>query len=218
MAEFGTAVAVTAAWYHLLRSTDNSRHERAHEILAGIFIGFGLLWKVSFPLFVAGPFCYVLARKLGSIRRPDWRRALVSVLLMVLTAFVIAGPFYVMRIRPLLEFVAYNSSPSPSLEPFTLGPLFSPATVLKYWLTLVNLGASAYFFLLFIGLTVARALLKRHPIPLQYRTYFFACAIPPFLVLSLHQLKEPRHLFPVFALFAIALAAMCSRSRSHSVQ
>src|SRR5438445_548639 len=48
MSEFGVTVAVTACLYHLLRS-DGFRI-RGHAILAGLFCGWGMLWKISFPV------------------------------------------------------------------------------------------------------------------------------------------------------------------------
>ena len=53
MAEFGTTVAVIACIYHLLRS--DAFRIRNHVLLFGACFGWGLLWKISFPVFVAGP-------------------------------------------------------------------------------------------------------------------------------------------------------------------
>ncbi len=65
MAEFGLAVAAVAAQYHVFRSAEARGEDVRHAILAGAFIGWGLLWKVSLPVFVAGPLCYFLVRTLA---------------------------------------------------------------------------------------------------------------------------------------------------------
>ena len=74
MAEFGLAVATLAAQYHLFRSAEARGARLGHAILAGAFIGWGLLWKVSLPVFVAGPLCYLLVRIVLEWRGPDGSR------------------------------------------------------------------------------------------------------------------------------------------------
>jgi len=126
MAEFGLAVAVVATHYHLLRSTKASSWRAWHAALAGTFIGWAMLWKISAPVFVAGPLCYVLVRSLAEAKDAQ-RQSYLRILLWIAAAgLVVAGPFYFLRLGSLWDFVVYNSSPEPSIEQFSLGPVFSP--------------------------------------------------------------------------------------------
>ena len=212
MAEFGLAVAVVASQYHLLRCIDGGRSSIKHGVLAGTFIGWGMLWKVSAPVFVAGPLCYLLARQLGRDERPDRRSSLRLLAVIAVVATAIAGPFYLLRMRTLWNFVVYNSTPSASLEQFSLGPVFSPVTVFRYGLALINFGTSAYFFILFAALAILQLRHRRWPVPKMETWFVASCAIVPVLFFSFQYLKEPRHLFPAFAMAGIVIAALLQAS------
>ena len=84
MAEFGTTLAVTACLYHLVRS-DGFRI-RKHVLLAGLFFGWGMLWKISFPIFLIGPMMYVVICRA--------RNRIGNLGLFGATVLLVAGPFY----------------------------------------------------------------------------------------------------------------------------
>lgn len=210
MAEFGLAVAVVAAQYHLLRASEGEPWFRRHAVAAGVAIGWAMLWKVSAPVFVAAPVLYVAARLLRS--HPDGRRrAAQALLLTVAAATLVAGPFYLLRWRALWAFVAYNSAPHPALEPFALGPPFSPVTILRYWHRLVDTGLSPYFGLLAAGLVLLALRGSGWRLPRASRWFLACCALPPLLFFSLQYLKEPRHLYPAFPVAGILLAGLLER-------
>jgi hypothetical protein len=212
MAEFGLAVAVVAAQYHLYRCAHPGPSRAAHAMLAGAFIGLGLLWKVSLPVFVVGPVCYLLVRtwRFRSDRlRPSQGRV---ILLMAAAAACVAGPFYVLRSAPLWGFVLYNSSPSAELERFALGPVLSAGTVLKYWTVLAHAGTSPYFFVLGAALLGMQVVRRKWPLPPASTWFVASCAVVPLVFFSFQYLKEPRHLFPAFAMFGILVAAMLTDS------
>jgi Dolichyl-phosphate-mannose-protein mannosyltransferase len=213
MAEFGLGVAAIASQYHLFRCAEAKSRSVRQGILAGAFIGWGLLWKVSFPVFVAGPLCHLLFRYIRAWKDPAQRSSIVLTLAAIAAvALAVAGPFYFLRIRSLLEFVIYNSSASASLEQFSLGPVLSPITVVKYWVALVNFGSSAYFFLLFAGFTTFQLVHRKSPLPRSGMLAVGLCGIIPLIFFSLQYLKEPRHLFPAFAMFGIVIAALLQDS------
>jgi hypothetical protein len=208
MAEFGLGVAAVAAQYHLFRCAETGRSSVRHGVLAGAFIGWGLLWKISFPVFVAGPLCYVLVRNIGAWKDPARRSGIVASSVIAVAALVVAGPFYFLRLRALWGFAVYNSFPSASLEQFSLGPVFSPVTVLKYWAAVVNIGTSGYFFLMFAALATLQLLRRKWPLSKSGTRVLVTCGIVPLIVFSFQYLKEPRHLFPAFAIFGIVIAAL----------
>ena len=208
MADFGLATAAIAAQYHLLRCGEAGSRWSRHAILAGAFIGWGLLWKISLPVFVAGPLCYVLVRHFALSKRHDLRSVVVAISLIAVTAAAVAGPFYLLRIRALWDFVLYNSSPNTSLEQFALGPVLSPLTVLRYFGALANSGVSAYFALLGAAIATVQLMRRRWPTS-WWETWFIAsCLAIPVAFFSFQYLKEPRHVFPAFAMIGIVIAAL----------
>jgi hypothetical protein len=207
MAEFGLGVAAIAAQYHLFRCAENDHQARRHGLLAGAFIGWGLLWKVSFPVFVAGPLCYLLVRNVAVLRRRV-RYAAKAVLPIAGACLLVAGPFYLLRYKALWDFAAYNSSFNASIEPYSLGPVLSPDTVLKYWAVLVNIGTSAYWFFVLAALAAMQLLRLKWPLSHAGTWLLGLCGILPLVFFSFQYLKEPRHLFPAFAIFGIAVAAL----------
>jgi 4-amino-4-deoxy-L-arabinose transferase-like glycosyltransferase len=208
MADFGLAVAVVASHYHLLRCTKASARRGWHAILAGTFIGWGMLWKISAPVFVVGPLCYVLVRSLADAKDSQ-RQSNPRILLWIAAAgLVVAGPFYFWRIGSLWDFVFYSSRPEPSIEQFSLGPVFSPATVLKYWLTLIDFGISGYFAIVLAGLVIAQLVRRERKLPLFETWFLAACGLPPLVFFTFQYLKEPRHLFAAFATLGILIAAL----------
>jgi hypothetical protein len=212
MAEFGLAVATIAAQYHVFRAAEARGEGLRHAILAGAFIGWGLLWKVSFPVFVAGPLCYFIFRTLARSSGPVPPLALRRLLLIGCVALIVAGPFYFLRGRELWGFVLFNSTPSASLEQFSLGPILSPATVLNYWVALVNIGTSGYFFIVGAGLTLAQIFRRRWPAPLPATWFLASCALVPLIFFSFQYLKEPRHLFPAFPVVGVLIALLLEDS------
>ena len=212
MADFGLAVAVVASHFHLLRCTTASRWRGWHAVLAGTFIGWGMLWKISAPVFVVGPLCYVLVRSLADAKdraRAPQRQSNPRILLWTAVAsLVVAGPFYFWRIDSLWDFVAFNSRPEPSIEQFSLGPVFSSATVLKYWVTLINFGISGYFAIVLAGLAIAQLVRRERRLPLFDTWFLAACGLPPLVFFTFQYLKEPRHLFPAFATLGILIGAL----------
>ena len=207
MAEFGLGVAAIAAQYHLFRCAETKVGAGRHGVLAGAFIGWGLLWKISFPVFVVGPLCYVLIRNIGVLKTPVrcWAKFALP---LIAAACLVAGPFYFLRYKALWDFATYNSSFSTSLEPYSLGRVLSPVTVLKYWEVVINIGTSAYLFLVFAALTAVQLLRRKWPLS-RFGTWVVgSCGILPLVFFSFQYLKEPRHLFPAFAIFGIAIAAL----------
>ena len=208
MIEFGLGVATVASQYHLFRCASSPSQCRKHAILAGAYVGWGLLWKVSFPIFVAGPIGYLFFRYFRLRGDPAFRSCAQALPLFAIMVSIVAGPFYLYRIGALWEFFIFNSTPNPLLEQFSLGPVFSPVTVLKYWAAVINAGTSAYLFIVFVALGVLQLRRRKFPIPAPERWFIASCTLIPLAVLSFHQLKEPRHLFPAFAAFGIIAGAM----------
>jgi 4-amino-4-deoxy-L-arabinose transferase-like glycosyltransferase len=198
MSEFGTTVAVTACLYHLLRS-DGFRI-RGHAIVAGFFFGWGMLWKISFPIFVIGPALFLGMRRL--------RRHPGGVAWFGAAALLAAGPFYLIGGREVLRFVRLAAADTQYTNQWSLGPVFSVRTVMLYWLNLVNDGISAYLFALIVVL-VAVYVVRRGHLFLKGAPWFLGTwLIPSLLFFSFQVLKEGRHLLPALPAIGIAGAAL----------
>ncbi len=196
MTEFGTAVAVVAALYHLLQS--DGLRVRRHVVALGLFLAWGLLWKVSFPLFVAGPIAYVLIR-----RRP----ALRNLFLLAAIVAILAGPFYVRSGRWVMSF-ALLATGADAGQPWSLGPVFSLRTLVRYWFASVNFGISAYFFVLLAVFSVFYLFRSDRKLSPDGRWFLFAWFVPPFLFLSFQVLKEIRHLLPAYPALGMVMGAL----------
>ena len=198
MAEFGTAVATMACLYHLLRS-DGFRI-RKHVILSGAFFGWGLLWKISFLVFLTGPFVYVF---LASSRS---RRVVDNLMLFGATVLLTAGPFYAIGGREVVRFARMAAQSSDYTELWSLGPVLSPKTVMLYWLNVVNFGFSFYLFLLFVLLVAFYVVKPAVRVPGRALWVLVPWMGLPLLFFSFQVLKEVRHLLPALPVFGICVA------------
>jgi 4-amino-4-deoxy-L-arabinose transferase-like glycosyltransferase len=198
MSEFGVTVAVTACLYHLLRS-DGFRIQ-GHAIRAGLFFGWGMLWKISFPVFVIGPALYLGVRQL--------RQHAGGIALFAAAALVVAGPFYVLGGRMVIHFARFSATDNHYNEQWSLGPVFSTGTVTRYWLNLVNDGISAYLFFVLLVLVVIYVI-RATPVFRKGVLWFHGTwLIPPLLFFSFQVLKEGRHLLPALPVIGIVGAGL----------
>jgi hypothetical protein len=203
LAEFGTAVATVACLYHLVVSEEF--RVRKHVLLLGAFLGWGLLWKILFPLFVTVPMLYVLIRRVRSLK-PEEAGALMRNLALLLAAVgVIAGPFYVVSYQPVLSFMLFSASENGATEMVSLGPVFSPSTLFRYWFLIINHGISVYFFLLLFAFSLLYIALGKKIFPPQARWFLAAWFPLPFLVGSFSIMKELRYMFAIYPVFGIII-------------
>jgi 4-amino-4-deoxy-L-arabinose transferase-like glycosyltransferase len=198
LAEFGIAFAVVGFLYHLRKAEGFTRS--GHAIAAGFFLGCGFLWKVTFPIFVGGAIVLVLIRSRHRLPARGLTLAFLSML-------VVAGPFYATSWLPVVAFTVFAGNPD-NQRLWGLGPVFSPVTVARYWLLVVNWGLTPYFFGLFLVSSVwcfARGQLARLT---RDNAFLLAAFCPAFVLLTFHPLKEVRHLLPALPLIAIIAAAL----------
>jgi hypothetical protein len=198
LSEFGIAVAVVGCLYHLRRC--QAFKHAGHAMALGFFVGWGLLWKVTFPIFVAGAIALVLIRS----RRPLPARGLR---LSLLTMLVVAGPFYARSWIPVVAFTLFAGGLE-NQRLWGLGPVFSPATIARYWLLLINWGITPYFFGLLLLSSLACLWRKRIARVARDTPFLLASFLPAFVLFTFHPLKEVRHLFPALPILGIAITAL----------
>jgi 4-amino-4-deoxy-L-arabinose transferase-like glycosyltransferase len=198
MSEFGTTVAVTACLYHLLRS-DGFRNRR-HAVIAGLFFGWGMLWKISFPIFVIGPALFLRMRRL--------RHHAGGVAWFAAAALLVAGPFYLVGGREVIRFARSSAAGTQYNNQWSLGPVFSLRTAMLYWLNLINDGISAYLFALIVVLVATYVVRRGYLFRKGVGWFLGSWIIPPLLFFSFQVLKEGRHLLPALPAIGIAGAAL----------
>ena len=210
MSEFGLTVALTASLYHLIKS--EGFRVAKHALLFGLWAGVGLLFKVLFILFMAGPLGYVLVRGWRAGPSSEGARRRRHLLLPLLATALVAGPFYFKSGPAVLRLAMLTAHDGEFARRWGMGPAHSPRTVVRYWVRTINFGLSVYFaallaFLLLLGLRRRRPSLSR-PAGLFLGAWFLF----PFLVGTFAVVKDYRHMLPIYPVLGIWTAARLAGS------
>jgi hypothetical protein len=177
-----TATVAVAIWL-LLASHD--LEDRRPVVLFGITCGFGLLLKVSFPLFVALPFAHALWRS---------RRRAKALLTAAVPCLLLALPWYLVNGRRTLRNAieaGYGDS-----------AIVQGADALLYLRRIVHEGISVYYVA--AALLAAIVIAVRKPRSLAPLTPVLLWAAP-FVVFLLGGNKDIRYVAPLLPAFALAL-------------
>ncbi len=188
MAEYGLA-ALVLAWMCLLAASQ--RLERTGVNLAlGVVLGLGLLMKVLFPAFIAGPLAVMLWKRRRGLLQP-----LVAI---AVPAALLAGPWYARNLSALLPF-AWHSAFGEVAGDYTAGGLA------PWLLLLVNQGMSFQY-------AAALAVLGAAALALNWRRISLgderALALAAWLLLPLAALVAGRNQLLRFALPLLPVPAI----------
>ncbi|HEY1496238.1 MAG TPA: glycosyltransferase family 39 protein [Candidatus Solibacter sp.] len=134
MAEYVLTALVAAAVCALVES---------EFLWFGVLSGFGLLLKVSYPLFVLPVFLYVWSKSAQRVR---------TLLLAAIPCLAIALPWYVGHLRPTLANALDAGFGAPAAIQGT-GPIFAIHTIALYLSHVAANGISYYFLFLALVLT-----------------------------------------------------------------
>ena len=184
----------------------------------GVLFGLGLMMKVTFPLYVFLPFCFVAIRifapePIGMSPSNAHPRPARSSLLMWFLAFVaplalIALPWYGRNWRKTLDH-AFRSGFSPMADQYGMGDPFSLSVVWGYLTHWVNDGISgAYFLLLMVLAGIAlwyKIRMGRPGLPSEGRTLVLLWFLP-FLMFLFGRNKDIRFTAPLLPAVAILIA------------
>lgn len=194
MADYGL-VALIIVWLYFLLVWDHLSIPPVN-ILLGILLGVGLLIKITFPAYIAGPLLLCL------YQRRTWR----PLVTMTLTALPIAATWYAFNLPVILRY-AWQGAYGEIGAQYGFGGL-------KHWLILViERGLSLYYTaaLLLLGLAV---LALRRPValsPPRPLAFLLAWLLPPLLATALGRNREIRLFIPLLPVFAIFLAYAASQ-------
>lgn len=209
LVEYGL-MAMVIVWVDYLLCW-RTREAKSAPWLLGALLGFGLLLKVTFPLYVATPTLLVMGQRYARERRI--RPLLLDLVRIAVVALPIAALWYARNLGGVLNFLV-SAGFGEAGRPYGTGPVFSIQAIRAYWQGLINVGVSVYYFallsLVFAGWTVAAwrrratrpALASRSDLHLLWGWW-----LVPWLALTFAANKDPRYAMPYFPALALLLAA-----------
>jgi hypothetical protein len=216
LVEYGLMILITL-WVYLQIKSNHFREAR-HNILMGIILGLGMLMKVSFPLYIIGSILWGLAFVFAEIR---FDKKIVNVfrngLIILLVGIVLMSTWYVPNIKQVWAF-ASNAGFGRAAEDYSLGNPFDIRVLLNYWLAVINVGTSAYYFFILVFLCVVQGITYVvHKKRSTFRwvdslktpswimlSWFFV----PFLVFSFGVNKDVRFLLPTLPPLGFIIARL----------
>ncbi len=223
--EFLLTTLVTATVLLLFKTDGFMR--RGASVALGVVVGLGMLTKVAFPLYVAGP-CLVLgvAALVPLVRTRSQggpiagRLARLAVNISIIGALAVAIPFfwYLHDLKPSWEYAKWASNGAGSL-PYGPAQPYKPDEIAKFTLTVVNVDISwLYVVVSLIGLALVLVAWRRGRAgALIWRTTtvkalalvgWFAI---PFWYVTLSHNHDPRFLAPAMPAFALLAAGALAR-------
>lgn len=211
LVELLLASLVCASIYSILML--EKRRSIGWSVVSGLFIGMGLLTKVTFVVFV---FPALLLTALAVWRSTSFRYSVRVVVPGVLAALVIALPYYVYNFREILNLtVSLSSKELAALYGF--GEVFDASTILNYWAAVFY---SPVFAVVFLVLAFAAVQLFRRGRPrfTAGKGYHLAVLglwfVLPFFLATFGQIKDPRYLFPALLPLFIVAGLVVARPES----
>ena len=195
LVECGLTAIVCAAMCWLAERDDSAGAWKG--FLLGAICGFGLLMKVSFPVYVVIPLLYFAIRE----RRIVMRRSVLVA--SVATAVVLAAPWYALNYRSALE-TAITAGSAETAKLYQTGDILSLRGILNYLASLLSAGSVYYFVAMVLLLPAARA---ARP---AARRGLFLCTLwaSPILFLTFGHYRELRYAAPLFPALALALGIL----------
>jgi 4-amino-4-deoxy-L-arabinose transferase-like glycosyltransferase len=212
MSDYGLAALVIAWVYYLVASEGLSRG-RANFML-GALLGLGLLLKVLFPVYVAGPFLAALLWRKKSAepisdQESSWlwqisaRHPLPAI---AIPAALLAATWYSFHLRDILRY-AWDAGYG------QIGEQYGAADVNHWFHYVINQGIGAYYAACLILFGLA-ALVAKH-LRIEWKTSAALLAgwlLPPVAAIAAGSNREIRFLLPVLPAFALLLSASTTRA------
>lgn len=214
LVEGGLTAIVTAFLYFLLKS-DNFRIKK-YNCLLGVLLGFGLLMKITFPVFIAGPVLLVVWPR---VRQEGFgsRSLRKNILLVLLIGGLIASVWYARNLIFVLGWILIAGFSGQVAGNYGLGEIFSLKTILNYWTNIINFNISFFYFALFlvifVGLLIVRrgewrAIFKNNLFRIFFLVSWF---LIPLVIFTFGVNKDIRFMLPAMPTFAMGLAVLIGK-------
>jgi len=173
------------------------------EILLGIAIGLGLMTKVSYPVFVAGPFILWIFNRWSQdgYAKTIWSLAKIGAI-----AFLIFGPWYILNFKRLIDYSWYAIT----YEPGSMGPIFSIKTILYFWKRLFWDHFGVYLSVLLIIAIIGWLQMRKNGAEgdeQRKKLYvIIGGLLVSLIVATFRPNKQPSHLIPMYPYIAVIVA------------
>lgn len=213
LVEFLLVTFIGAAIYSLwlLHKTE----KRKWSVISGIFIGLGLLTKVTFPAFVLPAFFIFIYLH---IRKSSVFRTLVLFLPVILLAIIIAGSYYFHNFRQILAMtIGLSSSSLASMYGF--GGAFDIDAVLQYLRAVFVNPPTLIAIFCAVTMLVLRVIQPREKVEnvtanVQARTLINIMLVwfaIPFFLATFGTIKDSRYIYPALVPLFVFAGIMISR-------
>jgi 4-amino-4-deoxy-L-arabinose transferase-like glycosyltransferase len=176
MAEYGLCALVAALVFYLLES--DSFREKRWNYAVGIVLGLGMLMKISFFIYVAGPVLFSLYKRRKDL---DWS-LIIELLKMMAIALAIAATWYSFNLFKAIDF-AFSAS-------FGITAASYSYPFIEYLRNLVLGGTSIFYFAAF---AISVFLLKK-----SNAAFLLSWLIIPVIILLAATTRDIRFMMPVF--------------------
>ncbi len=208
--EYTLAAFVTLQFAVWFRTRDF--RDRRWTPLFSLLLASGCLVKMTFPLFLAGPFCFEM---IVAVREGDGRRAGRTALAFLLPLALVVAGIRVLWADSFSYYLSLGNTRIPIMR--LIGPyeLFSVGSFAYYPSQLIRtlLGFLAPF--LIVPLLLIRRVGGKESGRLRHRhVVLWLWLVVPLLLLTFQPVKEPRHIAPVVVPAILLMAAGFEAIRS----
>jgi 4-amino-4-deoxy-L-arabinose transferase-like glycosyltransferase len=217
LVEYGLTILVTL-WVYLQIKSNHFREGR-YNVWMGIVLGLGMLMKVTFPIYIIGPILWGLASVLVETKFD--KEKLINVfrngLVVLLIGILLMSTWYLPNMKQVLTF-AFNAGFGRASQDYSMGNPFDARVLLNYWVGVINIGTSAYYFFILAFLSLAQGIVfglykKRFTYQVIDRTktsiwMMLSWFLVPFTILSFGVNKDIRFLLPALPPISFAIAKL----------
>ena len=205
---------LTLIWTYLLLKSDLYANRKV-DVLLGVALGLGLLIKFLFPLYAIAQGLVIFVARLRRDPLRSWPRIALDVAIVLGTAFLVAGTWYVPNWRAAVEH-GLSAGVGEIAGNYSMGNVLAWSTISTYWRSLfINWGMSSYTFALLLVLLLAfvvkRLLRPARPALTLDGVVFGAWFLVPFTVLTLGTNKDGRWLLPILPVIGYLVAYLFFR-------
>ena len=165
------------------------------SMLTGLFLGLGLLTKVTFVVFV---FPGLLVSSVFIAKKISGKKNLQLFIPGFTVATLIAGPYYFYNIKNILSLTTHLSSKNLA-KMYGFGDVFDISTMLTYWSSVFLAPVFVIMFFLLLTTVIYIIFEKKSNLISPNRYYiliFLIWFLVPFVLATFGEIKDPRYLYP----------------------
>jgi len=157
LVEYGLMILLTL-WVYLQIKSNHFREGR-FNIWMGIVLGFGMLMKVIFPIYIIGPIILGLGSVIVETKfdRQKLVRVFLNGLVVLMAGVAVMSTWYIPSIKQVLAF-GYDAGFGPGAQNYSLGNPFDIQVLMSYWVSVINIGTSTYYFFTLVFLSLVQGI------------------------------------------------------------